>query len=53
MKLGATKKKCIALLITVAEIAASLQIGSLNFCSRSILNTAGSTRDCQYIFCNR
>lgn len=30
MKLGATKKKCIALLITVAEIAASLQIGSLN-----------------------
>lgn len=30
MKLRATKKKCIALLITVAEIAASLQIGSLN-----------------------
>lgn len=30
MKLRATKKKCIALLITVAEIAASLQISSLN-----------------------
>lgn len=30
MKLRATKKKCIALLTTVAEIAASLQIGSLN-----------------------
>ena len=30
MKLGATKKKCIALLITVAEIAASLQIHGIS-----------------------